>query len=44
MSVQNKPELTIHYCRPGFEIIEPDELKQYKEELGTVVLYFCATG
>ncbi len=44
MSAETKPELTIYYCRPGFKIIEPDELMQYKEELDTVILGFCATG
>jgi hypothetical protein len=34
MSAENKPSLTIHYLRPGFQILQPDEVEKCQEEIG----------
>jgi hypothetical protein len=31
----DKREITIHYLRPGFEILQPDQVEKRKEQLGT---------
>lgn len=36
MSAKNKPELKIYYLRPGFELIEPHEVKKRQEALSSV--------
>ena len=33
LSTENKPELKLYYLRPGFELIEPDEVKKRQELL-----------
>jgi hypothetical protein len=37
ISAEKKPELTIHYLRPGFEILPPDEVEKRQEGLGSDV-------
>jgi hypothetical protein len=38
-----KPELTIHYQRPGFEIIGPDEVENRQEKIGVGVYKISPT-
>jgi hypothetical protein len=43
LSAEKKPELTIHYLRPGFEILPPDEVEKRQEGLGSDVYKISPT-